>query len=53
MAKKSKVSKTQAVRDYPKASDTARPDPLDKQRIAVRAYPSQRPDWQECSRRTS
>jgi len=36
MAKKPKVSKPQAVRDYPKASDAARPDPLEKQRITVR-----------------
>jgi hypothetical protein len=37
MAKKPKVSKPQAVRDYPKAADAAPPDPLEKQRIIVRA----------------
>ncbi|MGO9108114.1 MAG: DUF2934 domain-containing protein [Thermoguttaceae bacterium] len=37
MAKKPKVKKTQAVRKDPNVSDAVRPDPLEKQRIAVRA----------------
>jgi hypothetical protein len=31
------VSKTRAVRDYPKTSDAASPDPLENERIVVRA----------------
>ncbi len=37
MAKKAKVSKTRAVRDNPKASKSAQPDPLEEQRATVRA----------------
>lgn len=36
MAKKPRVRKTQAVRDYPKVSDAVCPDPLEKERITVR-----------------
>ncbi|MGA2257882.1 MAG: DUF2934 domain-containing protein [Thermoguttaceae bacterium] len=37
MAKKAKVSKPQAVRGNPKVAEAVRPDPLEKERSAVRA----------------
>ena len=55
MAKKPKVSKTQAARKDPKVSAAAVPeflDPLEKARIAARAS-SERPDGRERSRRTA
>ena len=47
MAKKPKVSKTQAVRENPKVSDALPPSPLEKQRLAVRGVLRGRPDGTE------